>query len=347
MTKLNRLADPNSIIACVPNWLGDVAMCTPALRALRNRYPKARLICVGRRAVCDLLRGLPWIDEIVEMPYRPKPLALVRYALALRRQRPDMAVLFPHSFRAALLARIAGASTRVGYARDGRGALLTHPVEPHRVDGQITPVYMAREYLDLVSEVGGEDDGRGLELATDSMAVARVKEHLVGPSPVVGFAPGAAFGPSKQWPADRFADVANQIHEATGAQCVLLTGPGEEDTREEVLNSGKCPFAICDEGRPTIESLKATISQLDLLVCNDSGPRHVAVAFGVPTICIMGSTAPAYSEGPYERGEVLRIEVDCGPCQKPVCAEDHRCMTGISAERVAQAAMAYLPKARV
>lgn len=347
MSKQNMPGDPKCVMAFVPNWLGDAAMCTPALRALRNRYPKARLVCVGRRAVCDLLRGLPWIDELVELPYRPRPLALLRHAWGLRRHRPGIAVLFPHSFRAALIARLAGAATRVGYARDGRTALLTHPVEPHRVDGQITPVYMAREYLDLVREVGCEDDGRGLELTTGAMAVARVKEHLVGPAPVVGFAPGAAFGPSKQWPAERFADAADRIYQAAGAQCVLLTGPGERNTLEDVLNSASCPFAICDEGNPTIDSLKATISQLDLLICNDSGPRHVAVAFGIPTICIMGSTAPVYSEGPYERGEVIRIDVDCGPCQKPECAEDHRCMTGISAERVAQAAMAYLPKARV
>ncbi|MDP7639558.1 MAG: lipopolysaccharide heptosyltransferase II [Candidatus Hydrogenedentes bacterium] len=339
--------DPKSVIAVVPNWLGDVAMCTPALRALRNRYPKARLSCVGRRPACDLLRGISWIDELVEMPHRPRPLALLKHGVDLRHRRPDIAVLFPHSFRAAFVARLAGAATRVGYARDGRTALLTHRVQPHRVDGKVTPVYMACEYLDLVRKFGCEDDGRGLELATDAMAVARVKEHLVGPSPVVGFAPGAAFGPSKQWPAERFADVADKIHEATGAQCVLLTGPGERDTHENVLNSASCPFATCDEGRPTIDSLKATISQLDLLVCNDSGPRHVAVAFDIPTICVMGSTAPAYSEGPYERGEVIRIDVDCGPCQKPVCAEDHRCMTGISAERVAQAAMTYLPKPRV
>ena len=93
--------------------------------------------------------------------------------------------------------------------------------------------------------------------------------------------------------------------------------------------------------------LKATISQLDLLIGNDSGTRHVAVAFGVPTICIMGPTSPVYSEGPYERGQVLRVDVDCGPCQKPICETDHRCMTQITPDTVVQAAMAFLPKAKV
>ncbi len=134
---------------------------------------------------------------------------------------------------------------------------------------------------------------------------------------------------------------------ASGALCVLLTGPGEEKTRDEVTKAAKHPLAICDEGSPTIASLKATVSVLDLLVCNDSGPRHVAVAFNKPVICIMGPTAPVYTEGPYERGRVLRVDVDCGPCQKPVCATDHRCMLNISPDDVLEAALEYLPKAKV
>jgi heptosyltransferase-2 len=194
--------------------------------------------------------------------------------------------------------------------------------------------------------LGCEYDGFGLELKADPMAIARVKEHLVGEGPFVGIAPGAAFGPSKRWPVERFAAVADRLSE-TGAQCVLLTGPGEEDTRDAIRKLVKRELLCCDEGRPTIDTLKATVSLMNLLVCNDSGPRHVAIAMGVPAVCVMGPTRPVYTEGPYETGRVLRIDVDCGPCQKPTCATDHRCMTGISPEAVFEAALTYLPKARV
>ena len=166
--------------------------------------------------------------------------------------------------------------------------------------------------MDLVVALGGSDDHKGLELAANDRAIAEVKEHLVGDGPFVGFAPGAAFGPSKRWPPERYAAVADELREQAGAQCVLLTGPGEEDTRAAVQTAARHPLIECDEGHPTIASLKASISQMDLLVCNDSGPRHVAVAFHVPTICIMGSTKPEYSCGPYEQGEVLRVDVDLG-----------------------------------
>ncbi len=335
------------VLAIVPNWLGDVAMATPALRALHRRFPHAELSVSGPPAACALLNGIPWISHYLPVPPRARVVDLCRAATRMRPRARDIAVVFPHSFRAALLARLSGARRRIGQARDGRRYLLTDQVEPHREDGQIAPVYMATEYLDIVAALGCEDDRRGLELAASPRAIAEVREHLVGPGPLVGIAPGAAYGPSKRWAPERYAEVADRLRESSGAQCVLLAGPGEEDTRRAVQKAARQPLLECDEGHPTIDSLKATVSQLDLLIGNDSGPRHVAVAFHVPTVCIMGPTRPVYSSGPYERGGLLRVEVDCGPCQRPVCTEDHRCMTRITAERVVESALAYLPAARV
>lgn len=331
-----------NILVLVPNWLGDVVMCTPALRAVHQHFPDAEITVAGRGVACEVLRGLTWLHDFVMLPARSGVWGTARSGGSLRAQSPDIAIVFPHSLRAALLARMSGARKIIGYARGGRSALLSQRVDPNRVDGKITPVYMVEEYLDLVTELGCEYDGFGLELSADGRAVAAVREHLVGAGPFVGIAPGAAYGPSKRWSATRFAEVADELKETAEAQCVLLTGPGEEETRDAVLDAAKYPLIVCDEGSPTIDSLKATISVLDLLVCNDSGPRHVAVAFDVPTICVMGPTAPVYTDGPYERGQVLRVDVDCGPCQKPVCRTDHRCMTGISPEWVVDTALRIL-----
>ncbi len=338
--------EPERILALVPNWLGDAAMCTPALRTLHRRFPKARLAIAGRGLIVDLLKGLPYIHEAFVLPKRPGPLVMARLGWRMRTAARDLAVVFPHSLRAAVQARMSGARRVLGYARNSRAWLLTDKVAPNTRNGRIEPVYMVWEYLDLLAPLGCEYDGFGMELVADPLAVARVKEHLVGEGPFVGIAPGAAFGPSKRWPAERFAAVADRLSE-TGAQCVLLTGPGEEDTRDAIRKSAKHELKCCDEGHPTVDTLKAAVSLMKLLVCNDSGPRHVAIAMGVPAVCVMGPTRPVYSEGPYETGRVLRVDVDCGPCQKPVCATDHRCMTLVSPEAVAEAAMAYLPKARV
>lgn len=332
----------SNILALLPNWLGDVAMCTPALRALHRRFPEAALSVAGKPSACDLVEGLPWIANRFSVEARAGLFGMLRAGRLLRPYARDLAVIFPHSFRAALLARLAESPKRIGYDRGGRAFLLTNPVQPHREGDVITPVYMATEYLDLVKGLGCEDDGLGLELHADAAAVESARAFFNGEGPRVGFAPGAAFGPSKLWPVERFARVADMLAESMHAQCALFAGPGEESLRDAFLNAVKTPVIQCDGGRPTVASLKAGISQLDLLVCNDSGTRHVAVAFHVPTVCIMGPTSPRYSEGSYERGRVLRVDVDCGPCQKPVCETDHRCMTRISTEWVCETAEGLL-----
>lgn len=332
------------IAAFLPNWIGDVAMCTPALRALAHRFQDGILTVVGRQTACELVRGLPWIRREKVIPSQPNVVQMASIAHELRQCAEDLAVIFPHSFRSALLAWLTRSRRRLGYARDRRKPLLTDPVEPPMENGQVRPIYMADEYLHLVGQLGCKDDGAGLELVADSQTVESVIARLPEDRPLVGIAPGATFGPSKRWPIDRFARVADLLHERAGARSVVLCGPDERDLRETLLAKARTRLVCCDDGNPTIAMLKATVSQLDLLICNDSGPRHVAVAFGVPTVCIMGPTSPRYSEGPYERGKVLRVDVDCGPCQKPTCVTDHRCMTQILPEHVVEAVLNSLPR---
>ena len=312
-------------------------MCTPALRVLRNQYPDARISVAGRGAVCSLLDGLPFIDEFYPIDGRLSLWGMLKWARPLRRQAFDIAIIFPHSFRAALLSRFTGAKSHIGYARGGRSCLLTEAIAPYSVDGVVTPQYMATEYLALVEVLGCQDDGEGLELSAKPDSQRKVDEFISGEGPLIGIAPGAAFGPSKCWPAERYARTLELIaKQVQPCRFVVLTGPGEEATRATVMERCSVPLLECDGGNPSLDTLKAAISRVDLLLCNDSGPRHVAIAFKKPVVCVMGSTSPTYTDSAYEKGEVIRIDVDCGPCQKPVCTTDHRCMTGISPEQVAQ-----------
>ena len=335
--------DDLSILALAPNWLGDAAMCTPALRALRRRYPEARFTVAGNPACCDLLEDLPWIDQLFRLLPKSSLLPLLRRAKQLAPDARELTVVFPHSFRSALLARLIGSGQRVGYARDGRGPLLTKALAPHTEDGRITPVYMVDEYLDLVRAVGAEDDGAGLELGVSPAALEAVTPLLTGSGPLVALAPGAAFGPSKRWMPEGFAAVADALAEQTGARLALLTGPDESDTRDAVKAHARTPFVEVPEQAAGIAAMKAVIAHSDLLICNDSGPRHIAAAFRKPVVCIMGPTSPLYTEGPYEQGVVLRLDLECSPCQKPVCPlEHHRCMREITPAQVVEAAMSVL-----
>ncbi len=328
------------IVVLAPNWLGDAVMATPVFRLLKRQFPQSLVTVAGRESVCRLLDGLSSIDRFQPFPAQPSLAAMWRIARELRRQDgpPDCAVVLPHSFRAALLARLAGAKRRLGYDRGGRRWLLSDAPPPHRENGRITPIYMTDEYVGLLRTVGCEDDGQGLELHADPRLADELRRRWAGPGPLIGLAPGAAFGPSKRWPAERYAAVADALAAQWGARCVLLTGPGEEDTRDAVHKAAATTLMEPDIPGEGVAKLKAAISILDLFIGNDSGPRHVAVAFGAPVVCIMGPTKPAYSVGPYEHGRVLRTPVYCGPCQQPVCHTDHRCMTRIRVEDVLGAA---------
>jgi heptosyltransferase-2 len=140
-----------------------------------------------------------------------------------------------------------------------------------------------------------------------------------------------------------FAEVVNRIAAQRDVHFILLTGPGEESIRDDVKAKAVPEFLEPETSESGLSRLKGLIARLDLLICNDSGPRHIAVAFECPIVCIMGPTSPRYTDSPYEIGEVLRLPLECSPCQKPVCPlEHHRCMRDVTPEQVAEAALRVL-----
>ena len=119
-----------NIALFLPNWIGDVVMATPAIRALHDHFQDANFIGVCRPYVSEVLAGSPWLDTIIHLDRRgPWSKRWLGVAWKLRRQGVDLAVLFPNSFRSALVARLAGAKLRIGFDRYLRGGLLTHRLE--------------------------------------------------------------------------------------------------------------------------------------------------------------------------------------------------------------------------
>lgn len=332
-----------AILFYAPNWLGDAVMATPALRSTRISWPDHHIILAGTASACGILHGLPYFDQVLVIPPKAGLPWMLEAAWAVRKQyHLQLAIILPHSWRAAFFSCLTGARRRVGINRGGRRLLLTDPVPPRLEAGRIVPEYMAFEYLRLVEQAGGQPDGQGLSLAVSEEARTLVAEKLTGEGrPVIALAPGAAFGASKRWPPERFAAVADYAYSKWNATCVLLTGPGDSEVRDAVLKSASVPITEIKEGG--LETLKAAIERADILIGNDSGPRHIAVAFGTPVICIMGSTSPAYTDSPWEKGDVIRADVPCAPCQQPECPlEHHRCMKDISVEMVTEALEKWL-----
>lgn len=344
--------EKEKISVVLPNHLGDVVMATPALRALRRGRPEARIRAVVPRALASVLRGSPWIDEFVphEIHAAGGVLGKLRARLALARELrgSDLVVVLPNSFASALLAFASRAPRRLGYARAGRGLLLSEAVPAPRASGRFVPTAMERYYLDLVRRLGCPDTGTHVELFVEAGAEAECEARFRAAgisklAPLVCLAPGAGFGPSKLWPLSYVAEVATALR-ADGAQVALVHGPGEQALADRICElAGAGIVSLGGEGM-SLSLLKSVLSRAQLLICNDAGARHVAAAFEVPTLVLMGPTAIGYTNLNLKRTKLLREPVECSPCQRKVCPIDHRCMTRLLPARVLAEARAALTR---
>jgi heptosyltransferase-2 len=335
-------AAKEEIAVVLPNHLGDVVMATPALRALARGRPDARLVAVIREELAPVLGGAPWFERVIaHRVYRSRG-RVARLAARLRVARElrgvDTVVVFPNSFSSALVARWSGAPERVGYARRGRSAWLTRAVAAPRRRGRFQPLAMERYYLELVAAIGCSPSGTELELFLEPDAEAecerRLAQHGIDPARgLVCIAPGAAFGPSKLWPLPYWAELAGALL-ADGRPVALVHAPGEEALADEIrARTGSALVSLGGAGM-TLALLKSVIARARLLVCNDAGARHVAAAFGVRTLVLMGPTALEYTNMNLARTRLLRHPVPCAPCQRPHCPIDHRCLRGLLPARV-------------
>jgi heptosyltransferase-2 len=256
-------------------------------------------------------------------------------------------MLLTNSFRSALLTYMAGIKRRVGYDRNGRGLLLTDKLLADKCNGKYVAVPMTRYYNAVARYLGARDLPAWPEVFTTPEEEAVVQglfdEHGIrNGRPVVVINPGASFGSAKCWLPDRFGRVADALMDDLDAAVFVSCGPKERDVAREVSASMKREPIVLDRPLISLGPLKALVRRCDLLVTNDTGPRHFGVAFGVPIVTLFGSTDPKWTETGYPNERQLMVKVSCGPCMKRVCPLDHRCMTRITAEMVLEAARELL-----
>lgn len=336
----------------LPNWIGDVVMATPAIRSVYESFPEAKIFAVGKPYVADVLAGSPWFAGFIPFDKRgPREQRSLLAARRLRAEGIDAALLFPNSFRSALVARLGGASTIVGFSRYSRSFLLSTSLQA-AVDerGHFLPTPVIDDYNRLAMAFGAAEPGHGMELfATDADEAAanevwdRFRLHRFGH--VVALNPGAAFGASKHWPTTSFASLARMLTRRHDCGVLVLCGPGEREIARGISESSRNPrvFSLADASL-SIGLTKAIVRRADLLVTTDSGPRHFAAAFDRPVVTLFGPTHIAWTETYFEKAIHLQRKVECGPCQLRVCPLDHRCMRDLAPEDVFEAANRLLAR---
>jgi lipopolysaccharide heptosyltransferase II len=331
----------NRIACFLPNWVGDVVMATPAIRAIWESFRPAELVAVCKPYVADVLAGAPWFGEVILSDKRGASQRFFAVARRLRGRRVDAAILFPNSFRTALLARVGGCRRVIGFARYGRSLLLNDRLKP-KTDprGRLVPSPIIDDYNRLAVVLGAAAPGHRMELFTtdaDEMAAEGVWSRfgLARYPRVVALNPGAAFGAAKQWPLAHFAELARMLTQRAGCGVVVLCGPAERQLAHRIAADSRSPhvFALADVPL-SLGLTKAVVRRVDLLVTTDSGPRHFAAAFHRPVVSIFGPTHIAWTDTYFEHETHLQKDVPCGPCQQRVCPLDHRCMRDLKPAEV-------------
>lgn len=325
------------------NWLGDVVMSLPALRAIRQTYPEARISILIKKELAGFFDGSKWIDEVIPYSLRKglRGLSDRKGIVAeIRARRFDLAVLFPNSFDSALWPTLARVPRRAGFVRDARGLLLTHKTAP---TAQILETHQVHYYLYMLRQtLGIEGDPKRFALDVHEPHRERMRAWLGSrrkrpKEKLIALAVAAAYGPAKEWPAEYYARLIDLLVEQHGAECVLVGAPSERRKSDEVAAASK-HGAVVAAGETGVGEAIALLALCDGFAGNDSGSMHVAGALGLPTVGIYGSTR-ADRTGPLgARTQVLYKPIECSPCLQRTCRFGHyQCLKEIAPEDVIRA----------
>jgi heptosyltransferase-2 len=350
----SRASELGRIVVFCPNLIGDTVMATPALRALRQRFPSAWIAGVVKPQVSPVLDGAPWLDERIAYDPRSKKRDERTWSVLqrLHASRFEVSLLLPNSHRSALMAWLAGIPRRIGYERVGRGLLLTDRLtDPKDEQGRRLPFPAVDSYLKLVRTLGCTVRSVRTQLFTtdaDERAADLAWSRLGLPSsePVVCLNNGGAFGPAKSWPAEHFAKLARRLAVERGVAVLMVCGPSEREAARKVVELAGHPrvVSLANESM-SIGLTKACIRRSALLITTDSGPRHFAGPFDVPVITLFGPTHVAWTRTYHPHSIHMFHPVPCGPCQQPICPLGHQlCMRDLNPDHVFAAALRMLER---
>ena len=332
------MPDPDRILLIQLRRIGDVLLATPAFRAVRRRFPAARIELLIEPAYTPLVHRNPHLDGLLAVPRRQSLTRNLAALADIRRRRYDLTIDFLGKPRTALWSRLSGARRRIGYDTPGRRWCYTERVSPGD-----PAAYTVRHKEALLAPIGAELDDESLDFpieAGDRDAVARelAAAGHDDETPVAALAPGARRD-DKRWPAERFAELADRLVDARGCRVLLVCGPGEEDDARRVRRHMRHPCIFTEE-RPPLPRVQALLERCRIFIGNDTGLRHMAVAAGLPTVAVFGQPRPSNWTPPDDpRHRSLACDPGCkAACRFPRCGRE--CLLGVTVDEAWQAVRA-------
>lgn len=291
------------VVVCGVNWIGDTIMSLPALQAYRAAHPATHLALLVKPGMAGLWAMSPVPDDVLLL--EEGGVGLLRTVSRLKAGRFDRAFVLPHSFRSALVPFLARVPDRRGMPGHGRDFMLTRVLPPRGGEGR---EHQAFEYLDLLAPDQGVPNQVIPDppaLRPDDASMDRARALLAPATDVwIGFIPGAARGPSKQWPAAHFIELGRMLCEREGVRIAVMGAPNETLLCEEVATAVG-DGAVSLAGRTDLPTWAAVLAGCNVVACNDSGGMHLAAAVGTPVVALYGITDPGKT-GPLGPAQVIQ-----------------------------------------
>lgn len=318
--------------------LGDAVLSIPAFRAIKESLPQSRITVFAPSYVTDILERIPSIDSIIPYSSDSSFFQKARRVRKLFDNPFDLAVdlTCDYTIEGAVLSFLSGAGYRVGYDTWRRGFLFNRPVKH-----DTGPVHVIDEILNIVKSIGLDTDDKSLKISASGEAIETARKFLrfkdvKDKDLTIGIHPGGYY-PTQRWLSERFAEVADKLIEKHAAHVVLMGGPKEEELIHRIkTRMTSRPIVFLNQ---PIGELLALIQSCHLLICNNSGPLHMATAVGTPTVSTMGPTLPERWWPQGDEHIVLRKDLSCMPCNQGRCRlKTLDCMKLITVEDMLEAA---------
>lgn len=335
----------HSILIIAPNWIGDAVTTQPLLANLKALYPETKIDVLASNWVAPIYRACAEVHQVIEAKFEHRKLQWdLRKQLAqeIKAKNYQACFVLPNSFKSALIPWLANIPFRIGYRGELRFGLINLALDnPSKVN---RPPMV--EHYSALSEL--LKDGESLprtqlapKLNVSSTAKQSVQNKLQNANISSDFmyvmCPGAEYGPTKRWPTEYFATLAQKlIAENLNIQIVLLGSKSDHALGQEITSQAKLNSNIHNWcGNTSLDEAIALISMSKAVVSNDSGLMHIAAALNTPQVAIFGSSDPAHTPPLSDKAQVIWLNMPCSPCHKRECPLGHlRCLKEILPEQV-------------
>lgn len=327
------------ILIIAPAWVGDMVMAQTLFKQLKQRGD-CQIDVVAPKATLALAERMPEIDKTYLLDVAHGGMqwqTRCKLAQRLRRQRYDQAIVLPNSWKSGLLAFLAKIPQRTGWRGEWRYGLLN---DVRYLDKKRYPLMIERFCalsIDKQSSLPSRLTWPSLQTKPSQVQALRQQLHLNDEQkPILAICPGAEFGPSKRWPVDYFANIAQQKIEQ-GWQVWLFGSPKDADLGQAIQQQTEqaCHNLI---GQTTLAQAVDLLSAVTVVVSNDSGLMHISAALDKPVIVLYGSTDPGFTPPLSDKARILQLPLPCSPCFQRTCPlTHHHCLTKLMPAQVLQA----------